>query len=436
MVNPKSKPPGTAATEGEHITSAKEFKEYVRRVSDLVIRNKQHGRTGDEKFTGQVDRDSDMLHGQDKTLGETERAARRNSYITNTLLAISSFVLILGGVSDYYLYMQSQEQIRIDQEIAVVNKIHTSQNRKYQAVGESATRGLPTNRAVAEININKIEGNSYMQENGHLYELKNSWSSQFNIDLGIITKNEKENVEHTHVLWLQNVFGSYKGKADIRSEVYHGTVRLVHEELNRSGEIIAYSIFPWLSGNVAKEEAKPVDILIGIKGRGKVGDDSGMNGNETYLYRRAIDASTKSVHIALDIRTAVKGPHEVDISFGYAPIEKGGKVDWKKETEFDNVTYHVKGTVVSAKMIFSSVNEAGLTISGYCDGMYAYIQKLSGGRLGLYEEKNGKLEALPISGFTDYQTAEYTYNVKSVVIHKGVVRISTVTENNKKQKSE
>lgn len=432
MVKHKSKSPDTTATDGKHITSAKEFREHVRRVSDLVIGHKQHGGIGAEKLAGQVDRTLNRLHDQDKTLGEEERAARSNKHLTDTLLAISSFVLILGGVSDYCMYMQSQEQIRIDQEMAIVNKIHTSQNRKYQAVGESVTRGLPTNRAVAEININKIEGNSYMPENGHIYEFKNSWSGQFNIDLGIVTKNGKENVERTHVLWLQDVFGSYKGKADIRSEVYHGTVRLVREDLNRSGEIIADSIFPWLSGNVAKEEAKPVDVLRGIKGRGKVGDDSIINGNETYLYRREIDASTKSVHIALDIRTAVKGPHEVDISFGYAPIEKGGRVNWKKETKFDNVTYHVKGTVVSAKMDFSSVNEAGLTISGYCNGMYAYIQKLSGGRLGLYEEKNGKLEALPISGFTDYQTAEYTYNVKSVVIHKGVVRISTVKGNKEK----
>ena len=128
-------------------------------------------------------------------------------------------------------------------------------------------------------------------------------------------------------------------------------------------------------------------------------------------------------------------PHEVEISFGYAPIEKDGVIDWKEEAVFDRVTYHARGTVVGAKIGFSKIYDAGLTIDGVYNGKFVYLQKLSG-NLGLYESENGKLIPMEASKLTDWQTAEWTYNVKSMVIHKGVVKVGIDTDKSKKQMSE
>ena len=417
MIKHRNKSHDSGTKEEKKISSAEEFKEHVGRVSERVkesygqdnSRHKQPESPGAKEFVEKVGRTSDRL-----------------------VKAAAAAVFILSVVDIHYLIMQEPALTREQQSIVVANKIRSLREKKHQAVGESATRGLPTNRTVAEVNVNRIIGNSYKKENGRLYELENSWSVQLNVNLGILTENKKDGAKRLEVLWLQDVFSSYKGKATITSEIYHGIVRIENEKFGRERVLNDDWMLPWRTyGNVAKDEAKPVDVLHGITGKGKIVKDSSRLGNDTYLYNKDIGTSTKSVHIALDIKEAVKNPHEVEISFGYAPIEKGGKVDWKKEEVFDNVTYHVKGTVVNAKIGFSKIYDAGLTIDGFSNGEFLYVQKLSG-NLGLYEAENGKLKPLKISGFTDYSTAEWTYDVKSVVIHKGVVNLGVNKGNSEK----
>ena len=406
-----------SGTKGEkNIDSAEELKEHVGRVSERI-----------KEAYGQ----DNSTHKQPKSPGAKEFVEKVGRTSDRWVKAATTAVFILGVADIHYLLMQ-KPVTREQQEIAVANRIRSFQERKNQALGESATSGLPTDRVVAKVNLNKIEGNSYKKVDRRLYELKDSWSVQFNVNVGIRTKNKTDGTKHEDVLWLQDVFSSYKGKAEITSEVYHGEVRIQNEKFERERLLNYDWILPWRAySNVAKDEAKPEDVLHGITGKGKISKDRNKLGNDTYLYNKDIGMSTKSVHLALDIRTAVKSPHEVDISFGYAPIEKGGKVDWKKEAVFDRVTYHAKGTVLSANIGFSNIYDAGLTIDGFANGEFVYVQKLSG-NLGLYESEKGNLKPMRISGFTDWQTAEWSYNVKSIVIHKGVVKLGIDTDNGKK----
>ena len=420
MIKHRNKSHDSGTKEEKKISSAEEFKEHVGRVSERVkesygqdnSRHKQPESPGAKEFVEKVGRTSDRLH--------------------NTIVAIAPALIILSGVGIHdYIKPLSEELFKDQQEIVVAKSIRSLQEKRHQAVGESATSGLPTDRVVAKMNINKIEGNSYTKTDGRLYGLKNSWSVQLNVNLGILTESKKDSSVHGEVLWLQDVFSSYKGNATITSEIYHGEIRIENEEFKHQEIIGTDSIFPWRQKDVAKEEAKPVDVLSNITGKGKISKDGNILGNDTYLYTKHIDMPTESVHLALDIRTEVTSPHEVEISFGYAPIEKDGAVDWKKEAVFDTVTYHAKGTVVNAKIGFSKIYDAGLTISGFAGGEFVYVQKLSG-NLVLYEAENGKLKPLKISGFTDYSTAEWTYNVKSVVIHKGVVNVGVNKGNSEK----
>jgi hypothetical protein len=401
------------------IGSAEEFKEHVGHVSERVKdaygqdngTHKQPNSPGAKEFIDKVGRTSDRVY--------------------NTLVGISSAVIIFSGVAiNNYIMPLSRELINEQQEILVEKAILPEMNRKHQAVGEAATSGLLTDRVVAKVNINKIDGNSYKKTDGRLYGVKDSWSVQLNVNLGILTKNKTDSSVHGEVLWLQDVFSSDKGKVEITSEIYHGTVRIAKEEIRRRQVLNTDSILPWRSRDLAKEEEKPVDVIDNIKGKGKTVTD--MNGNDTYHYTKHIDMPTEAVHLALDIRTAVKSPHEVEISFGYAPIEKDGVVDWKEEAVFDRVTYHARGTVVGAKIGFSKIYDAGLTIDGFANGEFVYAQKLSG-NLGLYESDNGKLIPMETSKLTDWQTAEWSYNVKSIVIHKGVVKLGIDTDKSKKQ---
>ncbi len=430
MKHRSKKQSGSGPEQEKQIGSAEDFKKHVGRISDKVKTHSLIESAGAKDFAGKVGRVSDRLH--DPEVEERRRMQKHERVIAGIGAAVAVWSVL---VYDPAAIRQDVKTVKSTTNAEVINLLHSEQTSKHQAMGESVSSGLPTTQAVAKINIDKIRGNSYLHKNGHLYELQNSWSAQFNINLGIITKNAGGKTKNPEVLWLQNAFSSYKGKATITSEIYHGTVHIAREMVHRDKEVNWDLISVGLLGNAAKEEALPVDILRGISGRGKVSDDSKIEGNDTYEYTRPIAASTDKVHIALDIRTAVKGPHEVEISFGYAPIGKNGNVNWKKETTFDNVTYHVKGTVVSANMGFSKVYDAGLTIDGYADGEFFYAQKLSG-TLGMYEEEKGKLKALPVSGFKDYSTAEYTYNVKSVIIHKGTVRIGTSANGTKKQASD
>ena len=399
------------------IGSAEEFKEHVGRVSERV-----------KDAYGQ----DNSTHKQPKSPGAkefVEKVGRTSDRFYNTVVAISSAMVIFSGVAMYNYMPLSQELIKKQQQEVIFDAVLSEMNKKHQAVGEAATGGLLTDRVVAKVNINKIEGNSYKKADGRLYGVKDSWSVQLNVNLGILSKNKTDSYVHGEMLWLQDVFISDKGKAEITSEIYHGEVRIAKEEIRRLQVLNTDSILPWQWRDLAKEEEKPVDVIDNIKGKGKTSVD--MHGNDTYEYTKHIDMPTESVHLALDIRTAVKNPHEVEISFGYAPIEKDGVVDWKEEAVFDRVTYHARGTVVGAKIGFSKIYDAGLTIDGFANGEFVYAQKLSG-NLGLYESEDGKLMPMEASKLTDWQTAEWSYNVKSIVIHRGVVKIGVDTDNGKK----
>lgn len=437
----KKQQEAAATSEKKEISSAKEFKEHVGSTADRVSKASHSVKsTGAKEFIERVGKTSDRIHdsstAESKEWEENRRRERRREIALGTVTGAVTVAFIMLMPREYHMAKWGDRAMFNE---AVAKSIMQLETRKHQAIGESVSSGLPTTRGVAKINIDKIKGYSAVRENGHWYELGDSYSTQFNINLGIITKNKERNAERGEVLWLQDAFQSYRGKAMITSEIYHGTVQITREELDRKremeGDAIDYGLSLGLFGSGTKEISSPVDILHGIKGKGSITGDSKRLGYDTYRYTKTISEPTDKVHLALDIRTAVKGPHEVEISFGYAPIEKGGKVDWKKEVTFDNVTYHVKDTVVGARMDFSKVYDAGLTVAGFSDRGFFYAQKLSG-RLGLYEEEKGKLVALPISGFTDYSTGEYTYNVKSMVIHKGVVKIGTATGSSNRQKSE
>ncbi len=279
--------------------------------------------------------------------------------------------------------------------------MENNMTRPDQAVGITVTKAKPANEIVGVVNLEKVEGNSYLRTEGGVYEDRNAFSVQLNTYVHVKTGGL---FGRDTVLWVQDVVraGTFAdGKLQVSSEIYKNVNQPITDTAMMLGVVGA-------SDHIGK-----------VRGRGKIGRDH--NNMQTYEYTATEGSLKLPIHMALDIK-AEKVRNNVKIDFSYVPIVEG-RPDWKREVTFDTVEYDVGKRIESVKMEFSKSDDTGLTISGFGSSAVFYAQKLEGS-FAMYAKEGGKLVGLPLGGKTDHSTGEGSVNVHSIQVYSNAVTIT------------